>query len=350
MNKTGLAYHPKCLLHEPCGSVPETGERLTRVLERLRVNGILGNLVYFEPQPAADEDILRVHSRQHLDYVRDRSLNGYEADELVNPDSRVGSGTFESAVHAAGGVLEAARRVAEESLDNCFCLVRPPGHHCSHYPSGFCYFNNQAIAIRHLQEFSGVERVAVFDWDAHAGNGTMRLFYDDPSILTVSVHRNPESFFPGDGFPDQIGQGRGRGYCMNFPVAEGSGDGDYLRIMDEMVLPSFERFSPDFIFVACGLDSLVGDPLGGLNVSGECFAMMTRRLMDCARESCGGRVVMTLEGGYNMSSVPAAISGIIEAMLGRGVEFPCESAASPAVCAMLEDVRDALSDTPLFSH
>ncbi|MFH1054682.1 MAG: histone deacetylase [Candidatus Altiarchaeota archaeon] len=348
MDRTGLVYHQGCLRHIPARGNPEVPERISGTFDYFRESGLLGRLTLLTPEPASVEDILRVHSQEHLDYVRNTSELGYGEEDLVNSDIYISQYTYEAALLAAGGVILGAESVWEKTVENCFCLVRPPGHHASSFPSGFCYFNNVAVAVRHVQGGYGIKRVAIFDWDAHAGNGTMRLFYQDPSVLTISVHRDPNYFYPGEGFADQIGEGEGRGYCMNIPVQYGTGDADYMFALDDFVLPVLRKYKPEMIFVSAGQDSRVDDTLGGLNVTDDGYVTMTSKLMEAAAELCEGKLILTLEGGYNLDALPKTHHAIVSTLLGDKRITKTNDQPMEATKESIEELRRNLEETPLF--
>ncbi|MBU0762284.1 MAG: histone deacetylase, partial [Candidatus Altiarchaeota archaeon] len=223
--KTGLAYSKDCLLHTPYSGNPEVAERVLCTWEHFNEIGLLENLSTISTRPASEDDILRVHAEQHISHVKTVSEEGYGLSNYVIPDAYISPKTFDAALASAGCVMSAAESVVKGDVRNCFSLNRPPGHHSSHGPSGFCYFNNLAVAIKYSQEKLGVKKVAVFDWDAHAGNGTMDIFYKDSTVYTISIHQDPHSFYPGRGFVDEVGVGEGVGYCANIPLPAGAGDG-----------------------------------------------------------------------------------------------------------------------------
>jgi len=316
MYKTGVAYHEDCQKHIPYEGNPEIPERISTTVEYLKNTGIVEKVHLITPEPAEEEDLLRVHAEDMVDYIRNLSENGYGENDYVNSDLFVGKDTYQAALAAAGGAKAAAESVWTGNVDNAFALVRPPGHHASRdLPAGFCYFNNAATAIEYLRAKHGVKKVAVFDWDAHCGNGTMNIFYKDPAVLTISVHQDPHTFYPGTGFVEQIGEGRGRGYCMNIPVPAGTGDADYMHILDKFVVPKLGIFKPDIIFIAAGQDSHAGDGYSGLELTDDGYAAMTATLLEAASKLCAGRLVLTLEGGYNLETLPMTHHRIVSALL-----------------------------------
>ncbi|MBD3389254.1 MAG: histone deacetylase [Candidatus Altiarchaeales archaeon] len=315
---TGLVYHKDFVKHCPYPGNPEVPERVTATYDHFREAGLLDKLALLTPEPCSPDDITMVHSREHYDYVEYTSETGYPDDAVLNTDVYVCGDTCYAALLAAGGVMLGGESVWKGEVDNCFGLVRPPGHHAGLYrPAGFCYFNNTAITIKHLQQAHGLGRVAVFDWDAHCGNGTMEVFYDDPSVLTISAHQDPRSFYPGTGFVEQRGEGEGEGYCLNIPLQAGAGDADFMRVIEELVVPKVREFGPDMLFVGAGQDSHRDDIISGLQVTDEGYSAMTAGMMELAGEVCNGRLFLVLEGGYNLEKLPKTHETIVKTLMGE---------------------------------
>ncbi len=318
MSDTAIVYDEGFLRHIPYPGNPEVPERVGLAFKHLEKCGILADLEVVTPPMVKDEDLLLVHSEKHIEYIYTLSKNGYDDFAVMNTDVYVGEGTFDAARLSSGGVVEAARRVTEGEFARCFCLNRPPGHHAStRLPAGFCYFNNTAVAIRTLQRDHDIQRVAIFDWDAHCGNGTMEIFYEDADVITISAHQDPSMFYPGTGFANQIGEGDGKRACANFPLQPGAGDDDYLYVIDKLAEKLIRDFDPDFLFVAAGQDSSIHDAMSALEVTDEGYMRMTQRMMDIADSVCDGRLVLTLEGGYNLNKMPVTIEGILSVLCGH---------------------------------
>ncbi|XP_041975577.1 histone deacetylase 6 isoform X2 [Aricia agestis] len=300
----------------------ECPERILRVHERLRDFGLLERLHRLPTRTATDREILTVHTKEHLQRLKDlsstklRDLNsakGQFDSVYFHPDS------FESAAVAAGCVLQMVDAVLSGVCGAGVCAVRPPGHHAdAATPSGFCLLNSAALAAAHATASATprARRVLLLDWDVHHGNGTQRLTYNDPKILYMSIHRYDNgTFFPSSTEADHsaVGEGAGRGYNVNIPWNKrGMGDAEYMAAFTQIVLPIAYEYSPDLVIVSAGFDAAVGDPLGGCKVTPECFGRMTQLL----RSLAGGRVILCLEGGYNVTSVSYSMAMCTKALLG----------------------------------
>ena len=267
-----------------------------------------------------DEELLRLHSRDYLLHLKAVSdAGGGEAGE----ETPIGPGSYEIAVRAAGGALATVEAVVTGAVDNAYALVRPPGHHAEAARArGYCLLGNTALAAHHARAALGVQRVAIVDWDVHHGNGTEDAFYDNPSVLTVSVHAE-ELYPPGRGHIEHCGAGAGEGANLNVPLPDGSGHGAYMAAMERVVVPALRRFDPDLIVVASGVDASAFDPLGRQQLHSESYRRMSEMLLEVASDCCQGRLLAIHEGGYSEAYVPFCGVAILEALLGeRHVEDP----------------------------
>ena len=313
----GLCYSDVMELHAGPAFHFERPARHAETVERFKRRGLESRCVPIEARPATDAELLLVHSQTHLDAVRttfDASSDG--AETQGEGDIYWTKHTEKCARVAAGSAAAAALAVASGALHRAFAVVRPPGHHaeCAR-AMGFCFFNNTVIAARAaLTAYpERIKKILLVDWDVHHGNGIQDLTYDDDAILYVSLHRRQEGFYPETGDAEEIGIGKGRGYNVNVPWPEkGLSDADYLAAFDLLVLPVASAFAPDLVIVAAGYDAAEGDPLGGMRVSDQGFALMTERLQALA----GGRIVCALEGGYGLTATANAAAATLGAMLG----------------------------------
>jgi acetoin utilization deacetylase AcuC-like enzyme len=319
--KTGFVFEELYLWHESGGGAfpmqptlgfehPETKRRFRNLLA---VTGVLDRLHPIKAAPASEEDLARFHIRDYIESIREMSaLRGGDAGELTP----FGPGSFEIAMLSAGGVMAAVESVVKGATDNAYALVRPPGHHAE--PSrgrGYCIFGNIAIAVMYARAKLGVGRVAIVDWDVHHGNGTQLAFYENPEVLTISIHQ--DNLYPTEsGAMADNGAGRGAGFNLNLPMPPGSGVGAYLAAFERVILPALHRFTPDLIVVASGLDANAYDPLGRMMLHSECYRRMTDLLLDAASNLCGGRLVLAHEGGYSETYVPFCGLAIIEQLSG----------------------------------
>jgi acetoin utilization deacetylase AcuC-like enzyme len=218
------------------------------------------------------------------------------------------------AVAAVGGVLAAVDAVMAGEVRNAFCAVRPPGHHATRDRAmGFCLLNNVAIAARYIQQKHKLEKVLIVDWDVHHGNGTQEAFYEDASVFYFSIHQHP--FYPGTGNVDERGAGAGAGSTQNVPLPAGSDDRRYLQEVRDKLVPSAQKFQPDFVLISAGFDAHENDLLGGMSVTTEGFAEMTRVVRQLAEDHCDGRLVSVLEGGYHLDSLAACVEAHLRNLL-----------------------------------
>lgn len=306
-----LIYDPVYLEHDT-GGHPEGAERLTVTMRLLEEKGDLARLLRLSPRAATPEELTAVHSIAHVQRVERVALAG---GGWLDPDTVVSPGSYKAALYAAGANLVAVDAVMAGQATAAFCLVRPPGHHaCPERAMGFCLFNNVAIAARYAQNKYGLERILIADFDAHHGNGTQEAFYQDPSVLYFSTHQFP--FYPGTGDWDEIGSGPGRGYTVNVPLPSGTGDEGCLRAYEEVLLPIARRYRPQFILVSAGYDTHWADPLTGMNLSITGFGRLAALLKSLADEVCQGRLVFTLEGGYNHDALSYGILATLRSLAG----------------------------------
>lgn len=311
MADTGLVYHRDYLRHEQLYGHPESPARLTAVMDYLKEKGLLDKVDVIEPKPAKVSDILRVHSKQHVDHV------GFVCERgggFLSPDTYTGSESYRIALLACGGLISAADETFRKKK-NAFALVRPPGHHATrNFAQGFCIFNNPAVCTRYLQAEHGIRKVLILDWDAHAADGTTKIFYSDPSVLVITLHQDPQTIYPGTGFVEEAGKGEGTGYTLNIPMPPGSGDADYAHIFNEIVLDRVDEFKPGYIIVSAGYDSHKDSVIANLNLTEKGYAWMTEKILEKAEKHCKGRFMVELEGGYNLKALASSVYATLSVM------------------------------------
>ena len=290
---------------------PEKPERFDAVIGGLQKAGLLERLARVEGRAATEEELLLCHTGEYLRTARRDVESG--RPYLSTGDTDITPNSWDVAMRAVGGVLNAVDEVATGRARNAFCAVRPPGHHANASRGmGFCLFNNVAIAARHAQRKHGVGRVLIVDWDVHHGNGTQDIFYADGSVLFFSTHQWP--LYPGTGRADERGEGAGHGATLNFPFPAGSGRAEILGAVEQALAPVAERFRPELVLISAGFDSRAGDPLGGFTLSDGDFVELTRAVMEIADRHAGGRVVSVLEGGYNLTGLASAAAAHVRAL------------------------------------
>lgn len=327
MAKTGFVWHEKYMWHDTgaaLGVLPSSGEfqpwehfenpeTKRRLKNMLDAYGFTQKMEAIEPKPASEEQLLRVHTREYVNRIKSLSADqGGDAGDLTP----FGPGGYEIALLAVGGCISACEAVLDGRVRNAYVLSRPPGHHAeADRGRGFCIFSNVAISAHELLSREGINRVAVVDWDVHHGNGTESAFYDNPNVLTISLHE--DSLYPHDsGSFEDCGEGGGLGFNINIPLPPGSGGGAYAAAMSRVVIPALERFQPDMILVASGLDGSTWDPLGHMMLLSSHYKAMTDQLMAVADQYCSGRLVVCHEGGYSAGYVPFCGTAIMESLTG----------------------------------
>jgi len=321
--KAGLVYDPIYLEHDT-GDHVENPRRLVTAVSYLKETGIKEKLTCLPPRPALLEELEMIHAPEYISYVKSKAEKG---GGWLDPDTVMSPKSYEAALYAAGGLLVAVEAVMKGEVDNDFALVRPPGHHAIHDRAmGFCIFNNMAIAAKFALSKFSLNRVLIADFDVHHGNGTQDAFYADPEILYFSTHQYP--FYPGTGWMDETGTGEGEGTTVNFPMAAGWGDEEYLRAFNEVLVPVARGFEPQLILVSAGFDAHWADQLAMMRVSVKSFAQMVMILKELATELCQGRLVFTLEGGYNLQVVASSIKAVFDVLLGNsGIDDPLGKAS-----------------------
>lgn len=299
--------HTACLDHDTTANHPEHADRLRAIEAALAGRRDVDR----REAPLVDmADILRAHPQNHIDAVHLATRQaGTGAPVFIDADTVVSTGSWAAAQRAAGAACAAVDAVMAGEAGNAFCATRPPGHHAEAATAmGFCLFNNVAVAARHAQQYDGVDRVAIVDFDVHHGNGTQDIFQQDPSCLYISTHQSP--LYPGTGHGHETGVGN----ILNIPLETGAGGAAIRAEFDAQVIPALQRFDPDFLFVSAGFDAHISDPLAGLALVEEDYAWMTEQLCKVAADHCQGRLISVLEGGYNLDALAASVGAHLDVL------------------------------------
>jgi acetoin utilization deacetylase AcuC-like enzyme len=303
-----LFFHPRCLDHTNGPGHPERPERLEAV--RSLLSESFPEWPLHGGRDARREELALVHDAVYIDRLQGLREGG---QRMLDPDTGFGPGSLDAALRGAGMAVDAALRLRGGEISLPFVFPRPPGHHAeANRAMGFCLFNNVAIAARALQEAYSGARVAIVDYDVHHGNGTQWAFYDDPSVLYVSLHQSP--LFPGTGRVSETGNRTGKGFTVNLPMAGGKKDPDYLLGIDALVLPILREFGPDTLILSAGFDAHQGDPLAGMGLSAAGYAGITERLVSFAETACPGGLLHVLEGGYNLEALKNSVKNVLEVL------------------------------------
>jgi len=315
--KVGFVSHPIYLKHDT-GTHVENAGRLEAIISHLEETGLKPQLTSVEPRAASVEELSAVHQPQYISRMQEVAQGG---GGWLDPDTVMSPHSYEAALYAAGGAIRATEAVMDGELSSVFALVRPPGHHATAARAmGFCLFNNVAIATKYALAKYDLERIAIIDFDVHHGNGTQEAFYDSPQVLYISTHQYPH--YPGTGSIEETGIGEGRGTTVNIPLRAGCGDNEYLPVFEQIISPAVRRFNPQLILVSAGYDSHWADGLAMMQVTTTGFAQMARIIKQLADELCNGRLVLSLEGGYNLTALTTSIKATFDMLLGNPIEDP----------------------------
>ena len=319
MNRTGIVKDRRYMEHVMDPGHPESPERLGEIYQMIEEEEMRGrSLGKVRPRPAMREEIEMVHSPAYIDLVASTADKPYVRLDM---DTSTCAKSYETALLAAGGLLELIKVVMQGKLNNGFALVRPPGHHAERDRAmGFCLFNNIAIGAKYALRNFSLQRILIVDWDVHHGNGTQNSFYEDSQVLYFSVHRYG-FFYPGTGGATEVGKGKGEGFTVNVPLSTGAGDTDYGNIFEKFLKPIALEYQPQLILVSAGFDTHYNDPLGGMDVSEKGYARMTQILMEIAGATAHGKLVLVLEGGYNVTSQRRSVKAVLEEL---SQAFPLE--------------------------
>jgi len=308
MKKVGFLYDDIFLKHEMPPGHPESSQRLVQIINSLKNSDVWNNLIHIKPRRADDEDILKVHTRDYFDSIR--NFTGF-----FDSDTFISENSLEAARFAAGAVIEAVDRCKKGEIDRAFCAVRPPGHHAeADRAMGFCIFNNIAVGARYAQKI-GYNKVFIIDFDVHHGNGTQHIFEKDDTVFYFSTHQSPH--YPGTGGDSERGKEKGEGFTYNITMQYGSGDKDYFYAYRDILPGLIKNFRPDIILVSAGYDIHASDPLSGIKITNEGLRSIVRGILLKRTTTYLPSLpyVFALEGGYNLEALSESVLRTIKEML-----------------------------------
>ena len=336
--KVGFVYDPIYLKHDT-GSHVENFRRLEAITSHLEQTGLTQQLTPIKPRPATIDELSLVHHKQYISSIQEAAQRGggwLDMDTVMSADS------YDVALYAAGGAIKATEAVMNGEINSAFALVRPPGHHATPQRAmGFCLFNNVAIAAKYA--LAECERIIIIDFDVHHGNGTQEAFYDNPQVLYISTHQYPH--YPGTGSTGETGSGTAKGTTVNIPLPGGCGDAEYQQVFEQIVVPATRRFKPQLILVSAGYDLHWADKLALMQVSVTGFARMVEVIKGLAGELCGGRLVLSLEGGYDITALAASVRATFDVLLGKAdIEDPIgqtqQKWTAPDLASLIKEIKE----------
>lgn len=337
MRRTAIFKHDGFFEHIPDFYHVESPDRL-RVIYKEFARPEVAEKFIFPAWPPASEAMLKLN---HTDpYVKRVAATAGKAYTSLDPDTQTSPQSYDAACLAAGAVIKGAAMLAAGEIDNGFALVRPPGHHAeADRAKGFCLFNNVAIGARYALDQLEMKRVFIVDWDLHHGNGTQHSFYDTNQVFYLSTHQYP--YYPGSGGLTEVGSGKGEGFTLNVPLTGGQDDRAFGCIFREVLVPVVRQYKPDIIMVSAGFDTYIADPLGTMAVTAQGYSYMTRILVDLAAEICGGRLLLVLEGGYNLEGLCDGVLAVLGELAGL------ENFPDPRFNSLSDDAVEQLARAPV---
>jgi len=321
-------------MHDAGFGHPESPQRLEATYAMLEAPDMAGKFIEIEPRYASHEEIEMIHCESYVNLVASTAGQSYVP---LDPDTAATPESYDVAKLAVGGFFSAIDSVVSGDVDNAFALVRPPGHHAGvDNAAGFCLFNNVAIGAMHAISKYKMDRILIIDWDLHHGNGTQAQFYEDRRVLYFSTHQYP--YYPGTGSLEEIGRGKGLGFNINVPLKSGTDNAQYVKIFRKILCPVSMKFKPEIVLISAGFDPYFRDPLGGMKVTPQGFAYLTRILMDIADTCCGGKLVVTLEGGYHLTGLADSVKSMLN-------ELRDDTHVSEETLAQMEKEEDSRIDS-----
>ncbi|MCS7139983.1 MAG: histone deacetylase [Candidatus Nezhaarchaeota archaeon] len=345
-----LIYDEVFLRHYTGPYHPENPQRLVKIIQALSRGGVLSKVRVEKPEKASISDVLLVHDKDYINYVKRvvESGQGY-----LDPDTPVSSESFDVALYAVGAAIRGCKMLFDEGYDACFTLQRPPGHHAGRAGAalgaptlGFCLFNNVAIAAKYLVEKYDLERVAIFDFDCHHGNGTQEIFYSDSSVLYISTHQDGRTAYPGTGFIDEIGEGEGRGFNINIPLPPFLGDDLYEEVLNSVVEKVLRKSSPKALLLSSGFDAHREDPITSMNLSVNSFTKIADMVKRLKTEKVIEKILFVLEGGYGPGLVDGVYNILASLTGSQNIVIEEKTVSSSIVrqkvLRVIEDVREKI--------
>ncbi len=319
MSRLGIVHHPIYQEHDAGSFHPESPRRLKAIEDEL-AGELKGLFEDIEPRQATAEEITWVHHPEYFELIASTAGRGHT---MLDGDTSTSPRSFEAALMAAGGLLNLVQAAFEGRIEAGWALVRPPGHHAeANRAMGFCLFNNVAVAACYGLERLGLKRILIADWDLHHGNGTQHSFEAEDRVLYFSTHQYP--YYPGSGHVREVGRGRGEGFTVNVPISYGHGDEEFVQIFSRVLGPVAASYQPELILVSAGFDTLAGDPLGAQSMTPRGYAALARFLDELAGRLCPGRLIFTLEGGYDIKGQAQSVAAVIKELAGVGFLAPDE--------------------------
>lgn len=306
MHKTGYFFDPFCQKHEIAPGHPESPARVSSIHQALKKSGLLDKSLSVNLQKASKQALCLAHDPDYVDSIYQRApISG---TVMLDPDTSMNEYTLDAALLAAGAVIEATNYVIDGKIQNAFCNVRPPGHHAERYRAmGFCIFNNIALAAKHALDVRGLKKIAIVDFDVHHGNGTEDIFQDDARVLICQTYQSP--FYPGTGGPNISG------HIVNEPLTAGSGSEEFRHAFKYHCLPELQAFKPELIFISAGFDAHKRDPLAQCSLEESDYRWVTDEIVKIAKQSCAGKIVSSLEGGYDLEALAASAVAHVKALV-----------------------------------